>query len=89
MVEDRTVLGLVLLFGLFVFWSLLVFAASRLSGWNQLAQSYRESAAFDGEQWRFQRVAMRHGVGYNGMLTVGVNDLGTCGRFRCSYLREI
>lgn len=76
MLEDRTVLGLVIIVGLALFWFLLGLTSAHLSGWHQLAQAYRESAAFHGEQWRFQRMVMHYGFGSKGLLTVGVNDFG-------------
>jgi len=76
MIEDRAVLGLVIIAGLLLFWFLLGLTSSRLSGWHQLTQVYRESASFHGEQWRFQRMVMRYGFGSKGLLTVGVNNFG-------------
>ena len=49
---------------------------ARLSGWSQLAGSYRANSPFQGETWRFQSVQMRYLSHYNNCLTFGADAQG-------------
>jgi hypothetical protein len=58
------------------FWSAVCLLLSKIGGWSTLTQRYGSTAAFQGELKRFQSATLRYSVGYNGCLTIGVNEGG-------------
>ncbi|MBM4305898.1 MAG: hypothetical protein FJ115_07405 [Deltaproteobacteria bacterium] len=58
------------------FLAVLFFLIGRISGWSTLANFYRFSGGFIGQQWRFQSAQLRWYIGYNNCLTIGANESG-------------
>jgi hypothetical protein len=69
-------LGLLLLVAFAAFWTALLLVLSRVSGWGQLARSYRAEGALLGTSWGFQSCVLRYSMGYNNCLRVAVNEEG-------------
>jgi hypothetical protein len=59
-----------------VFWLLLNFIVSRLTGWSRIAAHYRNAGGFTGKVWRFQTITTRWGMGYKGGTNVGADSRG-------------
>jgi len=57
-------------------WFVVGIMVSFLSGWAELARTYRLAGAFTGNRWRLQSGRMRLLMGYNNCLTVGANQQG-------------
>ena len=58
------------------FLGILFFVIGRISGWSTLANFYRFSGEFTGQQWRFQSAKLRWYMGYNNCLIIGANESG-------------
>jgi hypothetical protein len=58
------------------FLGILFFVIGRISGWSTLANFYRFSGEFTGQQWRFQSAQLRWYMGYNNCLIIGANESG-------------
>ena len=59
-----------------VFWLLLNFIVSRLTGWARIASHYRNVGGFTGKVWRFQTITTRRGMAYKGNMNVGADSRG-------------
>ncbi len=59
-----------------VFWLLLNFIVSRLTGWARITAHYRNAGDFTGKVWRFQTIITRWGMGYKGSTNVGADSRG-------------
>jgi len=59
-----------------VFWLLLNFIVSRLTGWAQMAAHYRNAGDLPEKVWRFQTITTRWGMGYKGCTNVGADSRG-------------
>jgi len=59
-----------------VFWLLLNFIVSRLTGWARIASHYRNAGGITCKVWRFQTIATRWGMGYKGGTNVGADSRG-------------
>ncbi len=61
-----------------VFWCVILYVISIISGWRQLARRYRLTNPVSGTTWRFQSAGMRcySESGYGHCLTVTANEEG-------------
>jgi hypothetical protein len=59
-----------------LWWIVVGFVSSRITGWASLAQRYRYDERFSGEHLRFRSAMMRYGGHYGNCLTMGVNPQG-------------
>jgi len=80
------ILGLILFA---VFFSVICFLISFLTGWHELAGEYPLSGAFNGQRWRFRSANMRWGTHYGNCLTFGADQAGlfvsVVFPFRCGH----
>jgi len=59
-----------------VFWLLLNFTVSRLTGWARIAAYYQNRGSFPEEVWRYQTITTRWGMGYKRCTNVGADSGG-------------
>ena len=53
-----------------------MYFTAKLTGWQDLARSYRSQQPFRGKKWHCQSARMRSGSNYDNCLTVGVDEQG-------------
>ena len=58
------------------FWVAVSALIGLISGWTRLSETYRHEGTFSGKTWRSRSGAMRWGMGYSNILTVGANEKG-------------
>jgi len=59
-----------------IFWLLLNFLVSRLTGWARMAVHYRNPGGWPEKVWRYQTIHTRWGMGYKGCTNIGVDSRG-------------
>lgn len=76
LLESPLLLAVLAVVGFVAMWAAISSLIAAMSGWRRLAQSYRLTSPFNGQQWRFCNGYMRWSTNYNGCLTIGADMRG-------------